>query len=182
VTPLRLLLVSGSTRAGSTNTAALRTARDVAPAGVTAVVYDGLAELPAFDPDEQEPVHLAVAGLRAQLAAADAVVFCTPEYAGALPGSLKNLLDWTVGNGDLYGKPAAWVTVAPEGRGDGAAAELATVLGYVGAAVIAPACVRVPVPRQAVGPDGMVADREVRTRLGTVLDTIVGALRAPAES
>ncbi|WP_306796085.1 NAD(P)H-dependent oxidoreductase [Nocardia sp. XZ_19_369] len=25
------------------------------------------------------------------------VLFCTPEYAGTLPGSLKNLLDWTVG-------------------------------------------------------------------------------------
>jgi hypothetical protein len=25
----------------------------------------------------------------------------TPEYAGTLPGSLKNLLDWRVGGGDL---------------------------------------------------------------------------------
>lgn len=42
-------------------------------------------------------------------AAADAVLFCTPEYAGALPGSFKNLLDWTVGGGETYGKPAAWI-------------------------------------------------------------------------
>ena len=35
--------------------------------------------------------------MRAAIAAADAVVFCTPEYAGTLPGSFKNLLDWTVG-------------------------------------------------------------------------------------
>ena len=61
-----------------------------------------------------------MAGLRRQLADADAVLFCTPEYAGTLPGSLKNLLDWTVGGGELYGKPVAWINVANPGRGDGA--------------------------------------------------------------
>ena len=70
--------------------------------------------------------------LRRQIEAADAVLFCTPEYAGNLPGSLKNLLDWTVGGGQLYGKPAAWINVAPEGRGQGAADALASVLGSVG--------------------------------------------------
>jgi chromate reductase, NAD(P)H dehydrogenase (quinone) len=47
----RVLLVSGSTRDGSVNTAALATAAAVAPGGVTAVLYDGLAALPAFNPD-----------------------------------------------------------------------------------------------------------------------------------
>ena len=136
---VRLLLVSGSTRDGSTNSAALRAARDEAPADVVATLYDGLADLPAFNPDDEEhgPVHPAVARLREQLAAADAVLFCTPEYAGTLPGSFKNLLDWTVGNGDLYEKPVAWINVAAEGRGGGALQDtLATVLRYVTATVI----------------------------------------------
>ena len=96
---MRLLLVSGSTRRCSTNTAALRALRDLAPAGVHATLYDGLADLPAFDPDQDQQAPSAVGQLRAQLAAADAVVFSTPEYAGTLPGSFKNLLDWTVGSG-----------------------------------------------------------------------------------
>jgi NADPH-dependent FMN reductase len=32
------------------------------------------------------------------------VLFWTPEYAGTLPGCLKNLLDWTADGSDLYGK------------------------------------------------------------------------------
>jgi len=48
-----------------------------------------------------------VVKLRRQIAASDAVLFCTPEYAGALPGRFKNLLDWTVGGGEIYGKPVA---------------------------------------------------------------------------
>ncbi|MCM3924350.1 NADPH-dependent FMN reductase, partial [Frankia sp. AiPs1] len=50
----RLLLISGSTRGSSTNTAALRTTVALAPAGVTAVLYDGLADLPAFTPDADD--------------------------------------------------------------------------------------------------------------------------------
>ncbi|WP_261568853.1 NADPH-dependent FMN reductase [Frankia gtarii] len=169
----RLLLISGSTREASTNTAALRTAATLAPAGMAVVLYDGLADLPAFTPDADDSAPPpAAAALRAQLAAADAVLFCTPEYAGALPGSLKNLLDWTVGAGDLYGKPAAWINVAAPGRGLGALAELATVLRYVTAEVIEAACVAVPVARDAVAADGTVSDEDVRAALTTALRSI----------
>lgn len=87
------------------------------------------------------------------MVAADAVLFCTPEYAGTLPGSFKNLLDWTVGSGELYGKPVAWINVANAGRGEGAQATLVTVLGYVGAVIIEPACTHLAVGHHAVGPD-----------------------------
>jgi len=69
---------------------------------------------------------------RCAIASADAVLFCTPEYAGTLPGSLKNLLDWTVGGTELTDKPVAWVKVAADQRrGEGAHSTLATALGYV---------------------------------------------------
>jgi chromate reductase, NAD(P)H dehydrogenase (quinone) len=170
------LLVSGSTRRGSTNTAALRTIQAVASAEATAILYEGLSELPAFNPDDDhEPVPAAVAGLRRQLASADAVLFCTPEYAGTLPGSFKNLLDWTVGGGELYGKPVAWINAAAPGRGEGAQAALRTVLGYVGAVVVESACARIPVARDAVGADGLVADANVRAELAQVIRAIVTA-------
>jgi len=171
---VRILLVSGSTRAASTNTAVLATARDVAPADVTAELYDGLSELPAFNPDDDgDRVPRAVAELRRALAASDAVLFCTPEYAGTLPGSLKNLLDWTVGGGELNGKPVAWLNVAGEVRGERAVATLALVLGYVGAVVIDEASVRLSVSRDAVGADRRIANAGVRAELRKVLAEIV---------
>jgi chromate reductase, NAD(P)H dehydrogenase (quinone) len=168
-----VLLLSGSTRHGSTNTAALRAAQQVAPEGVTTVLYDGLAALPAFNPDDDhDPLPPAVAGLRHEISKADAVLICTPEYAGALPGSFKNLLDWTVGGTEMYGKPTAWINVGAEGRGTHAHASLATVLGYINAAVIEPACQRVSVGRDAIGPDGMVADTDIRAHIADVLTII----------
>jgi chromate reductase, NAD(P)H dehydrogenase (quinone) len=173
----RILLVSGSTRAGSANTAALRTLREVAPRLVTAVLYGELSDLPAFNPDDdREPLPAAARRLRQAIADCDAVLFCTPEYAGSLPGSFKNLLDWTVGGGEMYGKPTAWINVAAAGRGAGAEEALASVLGYVGAAVIDKACRRITLPRQAVGADGLVVDPAFREEAGRVIDAIVDAV------
>ena len=173
----RILLVSGSTRGGSANTAALRTMRAVAGRPVTAVLYEGLSTLPAFNPDDDRaPLPPAPAELRREIAAADAVVFCTPEYAGSLPGSFKNLLDWTVGGGEMYGKPTAWINVAAPGRGAGAEESLASVLGYIGAAVIEKACRRITLSGQAVGPDGLVNDPSFRTEAVRVLADIVNAV------
>jgi NAD(P)H-dependent FMN reductase len=175
--PIRILLISGSTRRGSTNTAVLRTLESVQPDGVTAVRPDFLAALPAFNPDDDhEPLHPVVAELRREIAAAAAVVFCTPEYAGALPGSFKNLLDWTVGGGEIYRKPVAWINVssvaAPTGGAD-AHASLAKVLGYVGADVVEDACLRLPLTRDAVGPDGVIADQQIRHALTGVVDALL---------
>jgi hypothetical protein len=100
-----------------------------------------MTRLPHFNPDDDgECLAPAVEELRWAIGDADAVVFCTPEYAGALPGSFKNLLDWTVGGAEMYRKPVAWINVAAVGRGDGAQASLSTVLGYLGSDVVAAAC------------------------------------------
>lgn len=107
-----ILMLSGSTRSGSTNTAVLKTAAALAPPEVSLRLYDGLKVLPQFDPDDDhDPLPAEAGRLRAALDAADAVLICTPEYAGALPGSFKNLLDWTVGGG-TYRKPIAWINVS----------------------------------------------------------------------
>jgi chromate reductase, NAD(P)H dehydrogenase (quinone) len=174
---VRILLISGSTRRGSGNTAALRTVQAMAPEGITAEMYPGLALLPAFSPDEDEHPPGPAAELRERIAAADALLFCTPEYAGTLPGSLKNLLDWTVGGGEIYGKPVGWINVATGGRGTGAEEHLAMVLRYVGAVAVEQACVRVPVPRDAAGPDGIIADPAIRAVFGAVLAALAERAR-----
>lgn len=170
----RILLISGSVRSGSTNSAALRTAAAAAPLGVDAVSYDGLLELPHFNPDDDEDdVAPPVAELRRQIGAADALLLCTPEYAGALPGAFKNLLEWTVGDAGTYEKPVGWVNVSPLPTGAADAYHsLGLVLAKVHADVVPAACVHVAVTRQLVGPDGLIADGAVRAALTEVLQAL----------
>ena len=172
-----MLLVSGSLRNGSTNTALLRTAQDLAPPRVTATLYEGLARLPHFNPDDDRPpLHPEVAALRAAVRSADAILFCTPEYAGALPGALKNMLEWTIGDdqpGSVYGKRVAWVNVsaAPTGAAD-AHESLAKVLGYAHADVVTGACAGIPVTRRDVT-DGAIADSAIRDAVARVLTMLL---------
>jgi NAD(P)H-dependent FMN reductase len=165
---VKLLLISGSLRTSSTNTAVLRTAAAVAPAGVESRLYDELARIPAFNPDDDRaPLPPEIERLRRAIHYCDGVVFSTPEYAGALPGSLKNLLDWTIGDDDpraLYDKPVCWLNSSPRGA-SGAHGELRTVLGYAHARIIEEACVSVPTTAAMIGVDGIIHDETSRVAL-----------------
>jgi chromate reductase len=175
----RILLISGSLRDHSTNTALLATARAVAPDGITASFSTGVAGLPHFNPDDDGPrLPGPAADLRAQIRAADAVLFSTPEYAGALPGSFKNLLDWAVGDdqpGSLNGKPVAWINGSPRGAAL-AHASLRQVLGYLGAHIVEDACVDIPVTREGVGDDGLIGSAEIRRKLQAVLTALMASV------
>lgn len=170
-----ILLICGSLRAGSGNAAVLGTVATL----TSSKTYPGLGDLPHFNPDDDhEPLHPAVAELRTAVKEADAILICTPEYAGGLPGSFKNLLDWTVGSDDIGGKPSACLNTAAPGRGGGADAALRGVLGYTDADLVADASVRIPVGRDAIDTEhGTVADPDARKALAAAVETLVAYVR-----
>lgn len=172
-----VLLISGSVREGSTNRATLATAAAVAPPGVTTTFYAGLLGLPHFNPDlDQPPLPGEVVALRSAIDTADALLFCTPEYAGALPGVLKELLEWTVGGIETTAKPCGWVNVSTmPSAAAGAHAELATVLRYTDGRIVDSACINLPIRRDEIGPDGLVTNPTTREALTHVLTELAAA-------
>jgi chromate reductase, NAD(P)H dehydrogenase (quinone) len=179
----RVLLVSGSVRDGSTNTAVLRTVQAIAPPDVEALLFGGILGLPHFNPDddaEGAQVPEAVAEMRAAMHSADALLICTPEYAGAMPAVLKNLLEWTIGDASTYRKPVAWINAsspaAPTGGAD-AHESLEKVLRYAHADIVGDACIRVQLTRQQVGDSGLVEDDAARRALGDALTALVAHAR-----
>jgi chromate reductase len=181
-----ILLISGSSRDGSTNAAVLRTAAALATGDVQAVLHGGIGELPLFNPDDDReggPVDERVAAMRAAVADADAVLVCTPEYAGALPAALKNLLEWTIGDAGTYGKPIAWINAAGPAAPSAAADahdSLRKVLGYAGAEIVDAACARIPVTREMVAPDGLVHDAAARQAIASAVTRLAEHVRAAA--
>src|SRR5262245_54533187 len=172
---MRLLAISGSLRAGSYNTALAEAAAGVVPEGVEVEIFDGLGELPLFDADLDGDEHPAVRHLRDGIAAADAVLFVTPEYNGSIPGVLKNAVDWASRPRDdaaLRNKTVA-VAGASTGRYGAlwAQQDLRRVLGVAGARVV---CPELPVGRaQNVcdptgGPSALVVER-LRTHVAELL-------------
>ncbi|MFF8786488.1 NADPH-dependent FMN reductase [Streptomyces sp. NPDC015125] len=146
---MRLLALSGSLRARSSNGAVLRSALSFWD-GPTATADIGA--LPHFNPDldgEDATPSAPVAALRAEVAMADALLVVSPEYAHGVPGALKNALDWLVSSGECVSKPVAVITASPfPTGGDHANAQLREILRMMTGEVIEAACREIP----AIGP------------------------------
>ena len=163
---MRLLAISGSLRRASTNTAALRALASLAPAGIFVEVYEGLAGLPAFDPDDDEDASAApapVRQLRDLVAKADALVIAAPEYAHGVAGALKNALDWLVASEAFAGKPVALLNAAP--RAFHAQASLREILGTMAARLIPEAFVTLPLTGTTLNAEAIAADPVMARRL-----------------
>ena len=139
---MKILGISGSLRTASVNTALLRTAATLTSHGVTLIVYDGLGNLPHFNPElDKDPLPLAVADFRSQLNSSAGVIISSPEYAHGIPGVLKNALDWLVASGELYEKPVTLFNASP--RTSYAQASLAETLTVMTARLIPEASINV---------------------------------------
>ncbi|MFE0042422.1 NADPH-dependent FMN reductase [Streptomyces albireticuli] len=119
----RVVLISGSLRRGSVNSAALRAVRRIVESapGAPEAVSLPIGRLPFYDGDvERAGASPAVRAARALVADADALVVSTPSYNGAVPGVLKNALDWLSrpdGASPLTGRVVAVLSASPSGRG-----------------------------------------------------------------
>jgi chromate reductase len=151
----------------------------LAPPDVEAVLYGGILGLPHFNPDDDAEgveVPAPVAELRRELHASDALLICTPEYAGAMPGVLKTLLEWTIGDASTYRKPVAWINAsspaAPTGGAD-AHESLAKVLRYAHADIVEAACVRIELTRKDIGESGLVENDAARAAMSDALSALI---------
>jgi len=134
---MRILGVPGCLRARSSNRELLEAARTAAPAGVEIVLFDGLGELPFFNPDLEDAPTPAVLVWREAIAASDALLVATPEYGHSLPGVLKNAIDWVIGTGELERKVVAITASVPHPeRGRKGLAALKQTLAAVRAVLV----------------------------------------------
>lgn len=169
----RILALSGSLRTGSLNTEVLQAAALLAPGQVTP--FDGIADLPAFNPDleaEGLPVPPAVARLREALRGADGVLVCCPEYAHGVPGAFKNALDWVVGSGELVDKPVGLVNATP--RSTFAHAQLTEILTVMNTKLLPGASPTLPPSRR----DATAAELASREEVAGPLRAALAALGA----
>jgi chromate reductase, NAD(P)H dehydrogenase (quinone) len=173
---MRILAVSGSLRADSHNTSLLRAAAEAAPEGVEVELWEGIGDLPIYDQDlEGTDLPDAVHRLREDWAAADAILFATPEYNGSVPGGLKNAIDWAsrpVRESALTNKNVAVIGASTGQFGAmWAQADLRKILGVTGARVVGD---ELPVTRahEKIDAEGRLLDGELFERLRLLLETL----------
>lgn len=171
----RLLAISGSLRRMSYNSALLRAAAAACGRELDFVFWNGLDAIEAYNEDV-EHVPPSVVFLKDELAAADAILFATPEYNGSVPGALKNALDWVsrpFETNPLRDKPVAVVGASQGVFGAvWAQDELRKILRTLGARVDEHALV-VPRAHVAFTPEGELRDSEQAVALTSILRSLL---------
>jgi chromate reductase, NAD(P)H dehydrogenase (quinone) len=169
---MRVLAISGSLRARSTNTSLLQALTLLSPPQLEIVIYEDLDQIPPFNPDlEAEGNSGPVARFRTALRDSGAVLISTPEYAHGIPGTLKNALDWIVGSGELSGKPVALVNASS--RGKYAQASLKEILSTMDARLLQDADVTVNILGKDLTPPQIAETPEFASALKASLHAVV---------
>jgi chromate reductase len=139
---MRLLGISGSLRAKSSNTEVLRAMAILTPPDIGFLLEPDLAAIPPFNPDLEGHESRAVLDFRDRVKNSDGIVISSPEYAHGISGVLKNALDWLVGSGEFSGKQVAILNASP--RATMAHASLMEIITTMDAQVVLAACVAIP--------------------------------------
>lgn len=170
----RVLCVAGSLRRASWNRRLLHAATAQAPASLHLDVHTALASVPLFDEDLELPAPAGVRELREAIAAADGLLIATPEYNQAVPGVLKNALDWLSRESPL-GEVLAGKPVAVLGASSGpwgtrlAQASLRQVLHTCGALVMPAPTLYVARAAERFDADGWLIDPATLQSLQSLL-------------
>jgi len=173
---MRLLAISGSLRAVSTNTALLQAAQLLAPEGVEIELYDGLARLPHFNPDlDVEPAPPEVSAWRDKVRVADGLLISSPEYARGIPGSFKNALDWLVSYDGFPDKPVAFFHASERAVASQAAMRL--VFETMSARVVEEATITIPLLGKQADAAAIAADPQMSAKIRAALSAFACALR-----
>jgi NAD(P)H-dependent FMN reductase len=169
---IRILGICGSLRAVSSHRSLLAAAARLVPTGAVLEISSSIANLPLFNPDLATAAPASVRQFRAEIAAADAVLIASPEYAHGIAGAMKNALDWTVGSGEFSGKPVAALNASP--RSFHAHESILEILRTMDARVIPAASIRIPLPSSQATEQDIAND----ARLMELLEEAVRELMA----
>jgi chromate reductase len=144
-------------------------------------------DLPLYNQDLEGNMPASVARLKSEIAAADGLLFVTPEHNRSIPTVLKNAIDWGArpyGKNSWSGKPAAITGTSPGAIGTAIAQQhLRQILGVLGAIVMGGEAY-VSFKPGLVDDTGKIADDGTRAFLQAYVDqfaSLVARLAQPAE-
>jgi len=136
---VNVAVVVGSNRLQSINRRLAQALVKLADGKITAKLVR-IDDLPMYNQDAERPLPASVARFKAEIGAADALLFVTPEHSRSIPAVLKNAIDWGArhrGQSVWIGKPAAITGTSPGAIGTAVAQQhLRQVLGSLGALVM----------------------------------------------
>ncbi|MBY0574523.1 MAG: NAD(P)H-dependent oxidoreductase [Undibacterium sp.] len=167
---MKILTLCGSLRRQSINGALLHALAGLAPDEVQIRHFEGMAQLPLFNPDLEQDHPIAVSQLHHAIAVADLLIIASPEYAHGVTGVIKNALDWCVGLEAFVAKPV--VLLNARARSQFADAALREILSTMSARIIQAASTTIPLTSNSLTTEAILQAPEVVLALKRVWEAL----------
>ncbi|MEB3982168.1 NAD(P)H-dependent oxidoreductase [Mycobacterium sp. 663a-19] len=183
----RILAMVGSLRAGSHNRQLAEAAVKLAPESIEVEIYEGLADVPYYNEDLDQPqaVPPAAGALRAAVDSVDALLMVTPEYNGTVPAALKNAVDWLsrpYHSAVIDNKPVVVIGTSGGRYGGAWAHEDARKAARIaGATVLDSVALSVPRAATRFADTPPVCDEVIIAKIPTILDALASAAQTPTD-
>ncbi|RQO69367.1 flavoprotein [Pedobacter sp. KBW01] len=168
----KIFAICGSTKTASTNLLFIAAIAQLLGAEYEVTTLNSIADLPHFNPDS-DTMHppQQVEQLRKSMSQADGILISTPEYAMGLPGSLKNVMDWTVSSSSFSRKPV--LAIVASSQGEKAYQSLIDILTVIEAEVYP---LLIPYAKTKINQEATISDAETLAALKSTLDQFVANL------
>ena len=112
----RIYAINGSASVNSSNQRLIDNFVSMTLDWFDVTVLEDLKILPPFDPQRtSDEVPEIITLIRNNIAEADGVLICSPEYIFSIPSGLKNLLEWCVSTTIFTEKPTGLITASAQG-------------------------------------------------------------------
>ncbi|QDW26899.1 NAD(P)H-dependent oxidoreductase [Pedobacter sp. KBS0701] len=168
----KIFAISGSTKTSSTNGLYISAISQLLGKDFEVSIFPTIADVPHFNPDLDlaDPPKV-VYDLRKTIQEADGIIISTPEYAMGLPGSLKNLLDWTVSAASFSDK-SVLVLVAST-QGEKAYQSIIDILTVLEAKISSQL---IPFAKAKINHNAEITDHETLTKLKSTVHAFVATV------
>lgn len=171
---MKILALSGSLRERSYNKAAIEALSQVAPEGVEVRVFDGVGDLPLFNPDLEGRRIFAVERFKDAIASSDGLVIASPEYAHGISGAMKNALDWLVSGEEFVYMPIMLINTSP--RAHHAQDALREVVATMSGRIVDHAGLTLPLLGSGLSSDGILRNADLGALLKSRLRVFCEAI------
>jgi chromate reductase len=168
----QILAICGSTRANSINELIIKWFKSRFKDIFNVKLYNNISVLPHFNSGliEQRAPDI-VKEFYQLVKKSDGILICTPEYIFSLPGSLKNVFEWTVSTTLFTNKPVAIVVASLSG--DKAFEELTLILKTLGANMDSDAQLLIPGVKTKFNKRGVLLDESLAGRFDKLASNLV---------
>lgn len=112
----QIVAINGSASRDSSNLAILKIIAELTEMELDMKILDDLSDLPHFQTElTDKNVPEKIMKYRKEIANADGIIICTPEYVFSIPSGLKNMIEWCVSTTVFSDKPIGLITASASG-------------------------------------------------------------------